>query len=184
MLISSTVPVTEWTLSEVGRKRMQAALNQPWIQSLDTLYSSTEVKAIEGAEILSTHLGLPFEKIKDLGENDRSSTGYLPSSEFEIVADEFFARPGESIRGWESAEHAQERVANALNSIEAKCKTNSTIAIVSHGAVGALLLCRLGGWKISRKYDQPGTGGGNYYLFNTKNFEIIHSWKPIDEITI
>ena len=29
----------------------------------------------------------------DLGENDRSATGYLPRAEFEAMADAFFSRP-------------------------------------------------------------------------------------------
>ena len=33
----------------------------------------------------------------DLGENDRSATGYLPKAEFEAMADAFFARPDESV---------------------------------------------------------------------------------------
>lgn len=37
-------------------------------------------------------------------ENDRSSTGFLPPEEFEVVADAFFAQPGVSVRGWETAQ--------------------------------------------------------------------------------
>jgi len=181
--ISAAVPVTEWELSGVGKRRMHYALKQPWMQTLESIYSSTEVKAVEGAEILSVHLGLPFEQIKELGENDRSSTGYLPSSDFEKVADEFFLNPTESVRGWETALQAQERVVLALNTILRKCKTKGTVGIVSHGAVGALLLCKLGGWEISREYDQPGSGGGNYFLFDAESWSVIHSWKPVDEIS-
>ena len=95
--ISSKVPVTEWGLSDIGVKRMRTALKQPWMQSIESLYSSTEVKAIEGAKIISVHLDVPFAQVKELGENDRSSTGYLPLSEFEIVADEFFAKPNDCL---------------------------------------------------------------------------------------
>ncbi|MFC0389117.1 histidine phosphatase family protein [Muricoccus vinaceus] len=40
------------------------------------------------------------------------------------------------------------------------------IAIVSHGGVGALLLCHLKGVPISRAEDQPGAGGGCVYSFD------------------
>jgi broad specificity phosphatase PhoE len=48
---------------------------------------STERKAREGAEILAGPLGLPIMELDELGENDRSATGYLPKDEFEATAD-------------------------------------------------------------------------------------------------
>jgi hypothetical protein len=87
--VSREVPVPRWPLSELGRQRMRAGLRQPWVKDIRAIYCSTEQKAIDGAEILASHLALPFHQIQELGENDRSATGFLPPDEFEGVADVF-----------------------------------------------------------------------------------------------
>ena len=171
VVVSRDVPVPRWPLSERGRRRMHAGLRQPWVKEIGAIYCSTEQKAIDGAEILGEHLSLPFTQIEDLGENDRSATGFLPPDEFERVADQFFARPHESVRGWERAVDAQARIVRAVETIQ----SDATVAIVSHGAVGTLLYCHLAGEPISRRWDQPPNGGGNYYRF-TLSPRAAHSW--------
>jgi broad specificity phosphatase PhoE len=88
-------------------------LKQDWMPGLRTIYCSTERKAIEGAAILAKALGLPYSASPELGENDRSSTGYLPQKEFAAVVAEFFGKPEESVRGWERAIDAQTRIVTA-----------------------------------------------------------------------
>ena len=107
VVIDPAVPVPDWPLSERGRARMAAALGAPWVSGIRAIHCSTEQKAIDGAAMLAGHLGLPFATHADLGENDRSATGYLPRVEFEATADLFFAHPTESIRGWDRAVDAQ-----------------------------------------------------------------------------
>jgi len=175
VVVSHDVPVPRWPLSELGKKRMRAGLAQPWLRDVTAVYCSTEQKAIDGAEILAQHRSLDFSRIEDLGENDRSATGFLPPDEFERVADEFFRFPDRSVRGWERAIDAQARVVRAVEEIAAKDKTSGAIAIVSHGAVGTLLYCHLAGEPIARRRDQPPNGGGNYYRF-TLSPRAAHGW--------
>jgi broad specificity phosphatase PhoE len=175
VVISREVPVPRWPLSELGKQRMRAGLRQLWVRELTSIYCSTEQKAIDGAEILAQHLSLGFSQVDDLGENDRSATGFLPPDEFERVADEFFGVPEESVRGWERAVDAQARIVRAVEQIALKDKTGGTIAIVSHGAVGTLLYCHLADEPIARRWDQPPNGGGNYYGF-TLSPRAVHSW--------
>lgn len=73
--IDPAVPVPQWPLSERGRERMEIGLRQPWVPELKAIYSSTEQKAIDGAELLAKHLGLEFTQREALGENDRSALG-------------------------------------------------------------------------------------------------------------
>jgi broad specificity phosphatase PhoE len=142
---------------------MRAGLRQPWVRDITAIYCSTEQKAINGAAILAEHLSLSFHEVEALRENDRSATGFLPPDEFERVADEFFARPHESVRGWDRAVDARSRIVRAVEQIG---KTeNGNVAIVSHGAVGTLLYCHLAGEPIARRWDQPPNCGGNYYRF-------------------
>jgi broad specificity phosphatase PhoE len=165
------VPVPRWPLSELGKQRMRAGLQQPWVREVTSVYCSAEQKAIDGAAILAEHLSLPFHEVEALGENDRSATGFLPPDESERVADEFFARPHESVRGWERAVDAQSRIVRAVEQIQ----DDGTVAIVSHGAVGTLLYCHLAGEAIARRWDQPPNGGGNYYRF-TLSPRAAHFW--------
>ena len=169
-----------WPLSELGRQRMRAGLRQPWVRDLAAIYCSTEQKAIDGAAILAEHLSLRFETIAELGENDRSATGFLPPDEFEKVADEFFASPDVSVRGWERAVDAQARIVKAVEALAERDKTSGAIAIVSHGAVGTLLYCHLAGRPISRRWDQPANGGGNFYPFTLSPRQAHAWWRSID----
>ena len=175
------VPVPEWPLSELGHARMQACLRLPWVASIGAIFSSPERKATDSATHLAAHLSLPFVEMPELGENDRSSTGYLPPQEFEVVADAFFSRPHESVRGWERAVDAQARVVSAVAKISEATRGLAAVAIVSHGAVGTLLYCHLARQPISRRYDQPPNGGGNYFSFSMSPSTARNWWLPIDE---
>jgi broad specificity phosphatase PhoE len=181
VVVDPAVPVPEWRLSERGLGRMRALLDQLWVPSLRAVHCSTEQKALDGALVLADHLGLVPERHAALGENDRSSTGFLPPAQFERVADAFFASPETSIRGWETAAAAQQRIVGAVERILAE-PTEGAVAIVSHGAVGTLLLCHIAGHPIDRRHDQPGSGGGNHFLFEAgAASRLIHGWRPIDQ---
>lgn len=183
VVISPHVPITRWPLSERGRARMAAALLQPWVPEVTAVYCSTEQKAIDGAQILAEHRGLAPTQVAALGENDRSATGYLPLAEFETVADAFFAQPEQSVRGWETAAHAQCRIVQAIASIAATDVSGGALAIVSHGAVGALLYCYLTAQPISRRWDQPANGGGNYFPVQWgAQSRALSWWLPVDVI--
>ena len=181
--IEPDVPITDWSLSEQGMIRMREMLNQPWIHSIGYLFSSCEKKAIDGAQVLAQHLNLDSTPIAELGENDRSSTGYLPAAEFEATADAFFENYEDSIDGWETAIDAQKRIVQAVKSLLESTSNEGSIGIVSHGAVGTLLLCRLNGWQISRQHDQPGGSGGNFFVFDRHTLEVDQGWQPVDEVS-
>ena len=178
--INPDVPVPQWPLSEKGRSRMQEMLHKNWIQEISAIYCSTEQKAIDGAEILSSHLDLTYVAVEELGENDRSSTGFLEPIEFEATADCFFNAPESSILGWETAIKAQSRIVNAVVNIAQENTTDGSIAIVSHGAVGTLLFCHLTKKRIDRRWDQPGSGGGNYMRITLGAKPSCTWWEAID----
>ncbi|HZO01715.1 MAG TPA: histidine phosphatase family protein [Burkholderiales bacterium] len=181
VVVSRDVPVPRWPLSELGRQRMRTGLRQPWVRELTAIYCSTEQKAIDGAAILAEHLALDFKQVEDLGENDRSATGFLPPDEFERVADAFFGSPEQSVRGWERAVDAQSRIVAAVERIARSDESGGSIAIVSHGAVGTLLYCYLAGKPIDRRWDQPPNGGGNYFRFSVAPQHAHSWWQPMDD---
>jgi broad specificity phosphatase PhoE len=180
VVIDPAVPVTDWPLSPRGRERMGRFAASPLARGIRTIWSSKERKARDAAEILAKALGLSRLELEELGENDRSATGYLPKLEFEALADLFFAHPETSVRGWERAVDAQRRIIAAMERVLRE-PCGGDIAIVSHGAVGALFLAALKGCGISREHDQPpGSGGGSYYSFNIPSRILHHGWKSID----
>jgi broad specificity phosphatase PhoE len=180
--IRRDVAVPRWPLSALGRERMQAGLAQPWVRTVDAVFASTEQKAIDGAKILAEHLGLPVQSLEELGENDRSATGFLEPEEFERVADAFFAQPHDAVRGWERAIDAQARILRAVEQVAQVAGAHRHIAIVAHGAVGALLWCQLAGMPISRRWDQPPGGGGHYFEFTLQPRRAMHAWLRFDDL--
>ena len=179
VVIRADVPVTQWPLSEKGVSRMQQSLTLDWVQDVSAVYCSTEQKAIDGARIIAEYLGLGFTTVAELGENDRSATGYLVPDEFERTATRFFNNPELSIRGWEKAVDAQARIMQAVARIDTEEISDGAIAIVSHGAVGSLLFCALTDKTIDRRWDQPGSGGGNYLVLKLSPVKQCSEWQSL-----
>jgi broad specificity phosphatase PhoE len=179
VLIDPTTPVPDWRLNPRGIERMRAMLKQNWVPDIVHVASSTERKAVDGATILAAHLNLTVVPHPGLGENDRSSTGYLPKAEFEAMANAFFAHPEQRVSGWERAVDAQTRIVAAVRDV-LRAAPSGDIAIVSHGGVGALLSCHLQGSPITRQADQPTGSGGHVLAFDRANWKSRHGWRAID----
>jgi broad specificity phosphatase PhoE len=180
VVIDPRVPVPRWPLSVRGRERMQRLLLQPWIGSISAVYCSTEQKAIDGSETLAGHLSIGYSMVEELGEIDRSATGYLPQQEHAATVEMFFAHRETSVRGWETACDAQRRIVAAVEKVIEGANGRGNIAIVSHGTVGTLYLCHLKGCPISLEEMQPGASGGNYYCFEAQSKALVHGWRSID----
>lgn len=163
VVIDPALPITEWRLSERGQARIRAGLTQPWLGRITSVWSSGERKATETATIVGDAVGLIPIIRENLGENDRSSTGYLPLEEFDRTVDRFFAEPEQSVRGWATAAAEQKRIVRCFQDIRS-ADPDGVPLMVSHGAVGALLLAHLKRCPISRIFDQPDNGGGNWFL--------------------
>lgn len=176
--IDAAVPVPQWGLSDVGHARVRALVDAGWLAGTARIVASGERKAVETAEPIATAFGLTVEVRAAMHENDRAATGFLPPEEFEQVADCFFASPFQSIRGWERAIDAQERITRETEAVLAR-PGHGDVLIIGHGAVGTLLYCHLAGITISRRHDQP-PGGGNYFTFERESRRIVHPWRPME----
>ena len=181
VVIDPSVPVPDWPLSPEGIRRMVLALEKPWMSRLGAVFSSAERKATDAARLVADRFGLPPVIVAELGENERSATGYLPRAEFEATADLFFAHPERSVRGWGRAVDAQRRIVAAVERVIAEASGTGDIAVISHGGVGALLLCHLKGMPISRAKDQPGAGVGCIYSLIVGTRALITGWHLIED---
>jgi broad specificity phosphatase PhoE len=159
VVIDPAMPVPDWSLTPHGRDRHARFAHDPALGRVTALFCSAERKAMEGAEAMAGTLGLAPRVRPDLGENDRSATGYLPKPEFEATADRFFAEPDASVRGWERARGAQARIVAAVRNALAEDRPAGDVLFVGHGGTAALLRCWLLRCVITRAEDQPGPGG-------------------------
>jgi broad specificity phosphatase PhoE len=176
--IDPAVPVPSWGLSEVGRTRTESLANAEWLSGTTQIISSGERKAIETAEIIGGELNVTVEVREAMHENDRSATGFVPPDEFETVANQFFAHPLVSIKGWERAIDAQLRIVREVEHVLARNRAGDVL-FVGHGAVGTLLFCHYSGFAIGRTHDQP-AGGGYYFALVKDGRRVLHPWRRME----
>ena len=179
------VPVPRWGLSEKGRGRAERFANHRMVRAARRIISSNETKALELAAALATVSEVRVESGENFGENDRSSTGFVPPERFEQLADAFFARPEISTEGWERAIDAQARVVGAFESALAVHDPVVPVIFTGHGAVGTLLKCHLGGRAIARSEDQRrigDPGGGNVFVVRIGDRALITDWMAMETL--
>ncbi|MGQ7844683.1 histidine phosphatase family protein [Granulosicoccus sp. 3-233] len=170
-----------WSLNDTGKSRVAALVESGVLRGTNRVVSSAETKAIETAEPLANRLGCELEIRQLMHENDRSSTGFLPPQEFEAVADQFFAEPAVSVRGWETARQAQGRIVSEVEYCLDQ-PASGDVLFVGHGGVGTLLLCHLLSVPISRDLDQGAGGGGNFFRFSIDSREVLNRWLPMERM--
>lgn len=183
--IDAAIAVPDWALSELGRARIENFATRRLLPPKARIISSSERKARDTARILAAAIGAEVEIGADLGENDRSSTGFLPPAEFEKHVDEMFAQPSRSISGWESALGAQARIVGAVAQILVNHDPSRLAVFVGHGCVGSLLKCHVSGRPIARHEDQgfgaaSAPGGGNCFGFSMKPAALGWDWVAIE----
>lgn len=178
--IDPAIPVPSWGLSEVGRARTQAIAGTGRLSGTTQIICSGERKAIETAEIIAAKLNVEVEVREAMHENDRSATGFLVPDEFEAVANQFFAQPDISIRGWERAIDAQSRIVREVELVLARHRPGDVL-FVGHGGVGTLLYCHYSGFAIDRTHDQP-AGGGFVFAFAAESRRVQHSWCRLEDL--
>ncbi len=139
VVIDPDEPMPQWGLSDIGVARARAFARRGVVPPGVPIFSSTERKAMELAAIIATESGGEVIVEEGFGENDRSSTGFLPGEAFEAVVERFFAGPASGPDGWESALAAQRRIVSAVRSALARVRGDAVFC--GHGAVGTLLKC-------------------------------------------
>ncbi|WP_332769381.1 histidine phosphatase family protein [Phenylobacterium sp.] len=183
VVIDPAVPVPDWPLSEVGRARMEAFAEvlARGPTPVVGVWSSGERKARDGAEIVAAHLGLTARIEPDLHENDRSATGYIAPPEFWEIVERFFAQPYESVRGWETAAHAQARIVAAVARVAAAEAAPGLVVVVSHGGVGALLMAHLQGVAIGQEDRPAHPGGGCWIAIRREDLAVQGGWRNVED---
>jgi broad specificity phosphatase PhoE len=178
--IDPAIPVPSWGLSEIGRIRAERVGSTRQLSRTTQIISSGERKAIETAAIIAARLNVAVEVREAMHENDRSATGFLVPDEFQAVADQFFAQPQVSVRGWERAVDAQSRIVREVEHVLARDEPGDVL-FIGHGGVGTLLYCHYSGVAIDRACDQPAPGGC-FFAFTKERRRVQHSWCPLEDL--
>ncbi len=185
--IDPQVPPAQWGLSAIGLARAQAFAARDLIAKATPIFCSPEPKARQFAAEIAKISRSPIISHPDFGENDRSATGYLEQSQFELHAEAFFARPHEGVAGWETANQAQTRIVGAVAAALKQVPMATRIVFCGHGAVGTLLKCHLGRRSITRAEDQIGpvlAGGGNGFAFDFDSRKLLGNWTPMETLAL
>ena len=181
VVIDPAVPVPRWPLTEEGRRRAGLFADTLAGGSVTAVWSSNEQKALDGGAIIAGRLGVPHRIDPDLGENDRSATGYIAPPEFWEVVAEFFGKPDESVRGWETARHAQDRIVTAMQRLARDEPTRGDIVVVAHGGVGELLMAHLQGVAIGAAEKPQHAGGGCWIEIDKDEFSLLAGWRNVPD---
>lgn len=182
VVIEPSKPPAEWSLSQKGRRRHQAFARNSMLRNVSAVFSSEELKARQGAKCVADVKGHAVSTVCELGECDRSSTGYLPKAEFHAAMLAFFENPDVSCDGWETANSAMGRIVRVVQKLKRLATALGDILIVAHGTVGALLRCHLLGIEVSQEQMQPSGGqetGGHYFCFGSRMGQPPSDWVRI-----
>lgn len=163
----------QWGLSEKGFEQAKILIEIPFWQEVDVIYSSTEPKATQVAQLASEKYHLPWFQEKDLGEADRTATPFLPLEEYMTEVQKAYLNPDVHVRGWESHHQVMKRNAIALEKIK-KDNPGNTIVIVGHGGAGTTVKCTIKG--IEPKFSEDPQQTGCIFIANLDSNTIIQDW--------
>ena len=186
VVIDPDVPTPRWGLNAKGMARAQAFAARGVVPRDAMIFASDETKATDLAGAIAAAIAAKVIVDAAMGENDRSSTGFLAPERFEATADRFFAHPDVSIEGWETASNAQARIVAAVRQALGRVPSGTPAVFCGHGAVGTLLKCFVGSRRIARDEDQrrlADPGGGNAFVFDLEAMRLHSDWMPMEALT-
>lgn len=171
------VPVAQWPLAGQGISRAITLSRRNWPGKAWRAIASGEAKAQQTAKILFPS---GFETWNELGEIDRSATGWLEAEDHAEQMRLFYEEPHESARGWERAVDARARMEAAVRRI---WMAGRDTVLVGHGTVGTLLWSALLKSGIDQRHHQSSNGQGwMAESFGPGAWRPIHGWRPFEAL--
>lgn len=156
--LSKDIAITEWPLSNDGQRLAEKLASDPLIKSLDVIYSSLQVKALQTAIALNKDKTKRMEVAPGLTEVTSLTNGLLSNYEQEIEL--FLERKVERFNDGESIPEALERFEDTLKNIVEfeKDKGSANIGVISHGTILSLFTSKyshLSVREIHKKIEMP-----------------------------
>lgn len=123
--VEPETPVSEWQLSEEGRKHSEEFVKNHDF-NIETVYTSTEPKAVQTAEKIAEKADAEIVKTDLLREVDRSEEGFVEDHDRYIELVENYLSGG-SEADWENQENVKKRFHEFMENV----RENSLV--VTHG---------------------------------------------------
>ena len=146
-----------WSLSPEGLAKAAALADRLHIFKPTGILHSTERKAAQTANAISTRLPVSCDSVDGIHEHDRTGSPFLDTDAFDRAIRDLFSHPEGRIFGNESGDEACARFSSALNGIlGTSCQTCPVV--VAHGTVISLWLaryCGLDGYDTWRQLSMP-----------------------------
>ena len=148
-------PASTWRLGEIGRQRSELLASSLSSFNPEVIWSSTEPKAVESAEIVATSFGVPVQTAVGLEEHHRDGVPLYPRrDDFEAAVEQFFCKPDQLVLGTETAEQARDRMAAAIDEVIDAGQQDSIV--VTHGTVMTLYVASVAGVQPMRFWHRLG----------------------------
>jgi 2,3-bisphosphoglycerate-dependent phosphoglycerate mutase len=128
------ISVSQWTLTDEGKKEVQELTDSGIFDDVDIIISSTEKKAYLTVEPLAKKLSKEITPIKELSEINRDSGKIMPKEEYDQMKVKIFEDFDYTNYGWETVNSALNRFKKAVEDIDQKYD-GKKIIIASHGTV-------------------------------------------------
>jgi broad specificity phosphatase PhoE len=148
--VDLSIASCQWPLSEEGINQAQRLTRQPFWRQVAMIYSSDEPKAVTTARMVAAYTGLSWQTRSCLGELDRRAYQPPDIAAYRSAVTRMFSNPEQSIRGWETRAHAEERIVTCTQELVTE-NLGATVAIVSHGIILTVLVAHLTG--LSERYE-------------------------------
>jgi broad specificity phosphatase PhoE len=133
------IPASEWHLSAEGRLRCQALADELAGHGPDLIFSSSEPKAEETAQIIAQQLVNPLYIVPGLHEHERKTVRFTNEEQFKSSVKEFFEQPDAMVFGEETAAQSLNRFSSAVNQLLSQNR-DQNLVVVSHGTVITLFV--------------------------------------------
>lgn len=173
--IDHEIPIDQWKISDKGMGSISRLLELNIGDKVTKVYTSQEYKAYVVAEKLAEKYNVEFEKIAELGEADRSSTGTIsPPEEYMKVVMSAYDNLALGVRGWESHLEMMLRNAKIIETLRREHKGESII-IVGHGGAGTTVKCFVK--RVLPSFAEDPQKTGCYFIADLDKWEILEDWK-------
>lgn len=176
--VDPALPVPSWGLSAIGRARVMALVAKGWLRGTTQVIASAERRWKRPNQLRSLwecgwKFAAPCTKMIALRLAICRQRSLKPSPTT------LFAFPDTSIRGWERARDAQDRIVREAEVVLGRNNVGDVL-FVGHGAVGTLLYYHYANVQINRVHDQP-SGGGHYFAIKKAGREVAHGWRRMED---
>ncbi|PIW37318.1 MAG: hypothetical protein COW24_00875, partial [Candidatus Kerfeldbacteria bacterium CG15_BIG_FIL_POST_REV_8_21_14_020_45_12] len=169
--VTPSVPMNKWQLSDQGLIEARRLLDLPWWQDVQELYSSPEPKALTVAQMVEVKYNLDVSIEECLRELDRKGDSVLEYDDFIAASKQVYTTPSESVRGWETAYDAADRIFRCITS-SVKKSPDTVFAIISHPMIGGLFHSHINQSEPDYEQDDP-KGTARFFVVNFEERRII-----------